>query len=112
MVIVSFVISRIKSKAIQVEENKQHEDDMLEGGKQNDKLMVSVGTQWDDTVINIMPVAYSDSMNKGFQMTGGLINSTINTSSKLPPIRKKLKVRKSADGTIRSAVVMSKYMQT
>jgi len=101
MVIVSFIISRIKSKALQVDEDKKNEDEMAEIGLR----MVSVGTQWDDHVIPLLPVAYSNTA--GFQMTTGMVNnSTLKMDSKLPPImlRKKLKVRKSADGSIRSAV--------
>jgi len=99
MVIVSFIISRIKSKALQVDEHKKDEDEMAEIGVR----MVSVGTQWDDHVIPSLPAAYSNTT--GFQMTSGTIgNSTFKMDSKLPPIRKKLKVRKSADGSIRSAV--------
>ena len=99
MVIVSFIISRIKSKALQVAEDKKDEDEMAEIGLR----MVSVGTQWDDHVMPLLPVAYSNTA--GFQMTTGMVNnSTLKMDSKLPPIRKKLKIKKSADGSIRSAV--------
>ena len=38
--------------------------------------MVSVGTQWDDHVIPLLPVAYSNTA--GFQMTTGMAtNSTL-----------------------------------
>ena len=101
MIMLSLLVSRIKSKALQAEEDKKYEE-MLQ-----DIRMVSVGTQWDDNVIPLLPIAYNDTSKIGFQVTGGINgSSTFNGSSKLPPIRKKLKVRKSADGTIRSAVVM------
>ena len=105
MVIVAFIISRIKSKALQVDEDKKNEDEMAEIGLR----MVSVGTQWDDHVIPLLPVAYSNTT--GFQITTGMAtNSTLKMDSKLPPIRKKLKVRKSADGSIRSAVEIKANM--
>ena len=103
LVIVTIVIARVKSKSLQIAEEKRYEEEMELGHR-----TVSVGTQWDDSVMPLIPIAYNpDTSNMiGFQMNGTL-NSSVNASSKLPPIRKKLKVRKSADGSIRSAVIMS-----
>jgi len=90
---------------LQAEEDKRYEEEML---LENDQRMVSVGTQWDDSIIPLLPIAYNDTSKLGFQVTGSINGSSVTFgSSKLPPIRKKLKVRKAADGTIRSAVVMS-----
>ena len=98
MIIVSVIVSRIKSKALQIEQEKGYDEEMFEIGEQ----MVSIGTQCDDHV-PLIPVAYSDTPNTGFQLTD---KSALAISSKLPPIRKKLKVRKSADGSIKSAFAM------
>ena len=104
IIIITIVVSRVKSKSLQIAEEKRYEEEMELGHR-----MVSVGTQWDDSVIPLIPVAYKNPETSnmiGFQMNS-TISSTVTASSKLPPIRKKLKVRKSADGSIRSAVIMS-----